>query len=156
MSKIESGLSDKEVIESRRVFGSNILTHKKKNSFFSLLIESLNDPIIKILLIALVIKIVFLFKDSNIYETIGIVVAIFLSSSISTISEYGSEKAFDKLESESSKIKCKVKRNNKLESINIEDIVVNDIVHLSSGDKVPADGILIKGNISVDESSLTG
>ncbi len=156
MSKIESGLSDKEVIESRRVFGSNILTHKKKNSFFSLLIESLNDPIIKILLIALVIKIVFLFKDSNVYETIGIVVAIFLSSFISTISEYGSEKAFEKLESEASKIRCNVKRNNKLVSINIEDIVVGDIVHLSNGDKIPADGILISGNISVDESSLTG
>ena len=156
MSKIETGLSDKEVLDSRMLYGSNILTHKKKNTFLSLLIESLNDPIIKILLIALVIKIVFLFKDSNIYETIGIVVAIFLSSSISTISEYGSEKAFEKLESESSKIKCKVKRNSKLESINIEEIVVNDIVHLSSGDKVPADGILIKGNISVDESSLTG
>ena len=156
MSKIESGLSDKEVLESRRKYGSNILTHKKKNTFFSLLIESLNDPIIKILLIALVIKIVFLFKDSNVYETVGIVIAVFLSSFISTISEYGSEKAFEKLESESSKIKCKVKRNNKLDEINIEDIVVGDIVHLSSGDKVPADGILISGNISVDESSLTG
>ena len=156
MIKIETGLSDKEVLDSRIKYGSNILTHKKKNTFFSLLIESLNDPIIKILLIALVIKIVFLFKDSNVYETIGIVVAIFLSSSISTISEYGSEKAFEKLESESSKIKCKVKRNNKLCEINIEDIVVNDIVYLSNGDRVPADGILIKGSISVDESSLTG
>ncbi len=156
MSKIESGLSDKEVIDSRKKYGSNILTHKKKNTFFSLLIESLNDPIIKILLIALVIKIVFLFKDSNVYETVGIVIAIFLSSFISTISEYGSEKAFEKLESESSKIKCKVKRNNKLSETNIEDIVVGDIVHLSSGDKVPADGILISGSISVDESSLTG
>ena len=156
MSKIESGLSDKEVIESRRKYGSNVLTHKKKNTFFSLLIESLNDPIIKILLIALVIKIVFLFKDSNVYETVGIVIAIFLSSFISTISEYGSEKAFEKLESEASKIRCNVKRNNKLVSINIEDIVVGDIVHLSNGDKIPADGILISGNISVDESSLTG
>ncbi len=76
MSKIETGLSDKEVLDSRMLYGSNILTHKKKNTFFSLLIASLNDPIIKILLIALVIKIVFLFKDSNVYETIGIVVAV--------------------------------------------------------------------------------
>ena len=72
-----NGLTDKEVIESRKKYGSNLLKSKKKNSFFKLLIESLGDPIIKILLVALAIKVVFLFKDFDWYETLGILIAIF-------------------------------------------------------------------------------
>lgn len=153
---INTGLNNKEVLLSRSKFGSNELTKRKKNTFLIFLLESLNDPIIKILLIALGIKIIFLFKNSNIYETVGIVIAIFIASLISTISEYGSEKAFEKLVEESSKVRCKVKRNSKNMEVIIDDIVVGDIVFLESGDKVPADGIIVKGSISVDESSLTG
>ena len=152
----KTGLSSKEVVESRKLYGSNKLSNKHKNSFFNLIIESLNDPIIKILLIALAIKIVFLFQDSNIYETLGIAVAIFLASFISAISEYGSEKAFDKLAEENSKISVKVLRNSKKEVIEIDDVVVGDIVYLDSGDRVPADGKIIEGEVYIDESSLTG
>ena len=106
-----NGLNDKQVIENRNKYGDNDIKRVKKNTFFSLLIESLSDPIIKILLIALVIKIVFLFKDFDWFETLGILIAIFLSSLISTISEYGSEKSFEKLQEESIKLKSKVKRN---------------------------------------------
>ena len=153
---MNNGLSTKEVIDSRNKYGTNKLEERVGNSFLKLLLESLGDPIIKILLIALGIKIVFLIKSFDWYETIGIVIAIFLASFISTISEYGSEKAFKKLQEESSKIKCKVKRDNKTIEINIDDVVVKDIVLLSSGDKIPADGILINGNLSVDESILNG
>ena len=150
------GLNDKEVLESRKKYGSNEIKNKKRNTFFGLLIESLGDPIIRILLIALAIKTIFLLRDFDWYETIGIVIAIFLASFISSISEYGSEKAFDKLQEESSKIKCRVKRNNKIIEIKIDEVVVSDIVILESGDKIPADGIIIEGSISVDESSLNG
>ena len=117
-------------------------------------LESLGDPIIKILLIALAIKVVFLFKDY--YETIGIVIAILLASLISSISEYGSEKAFERLQEESSRIKCKVRRNGVVSNILLEDVVVGDIILLESGDKIPADGVLISGELKVDESSMTG
>ncbi|MDD2434689.1 MAG: calcium-translocating P-type ATPase, PMCA-type [Bacilli bacterium] len=150
------GLNDKEVVESKKKHGSNEITKRHKNSFIGLLIESLGDPIIRILLIALGIKVVFLIKDFDWYETVGIVIAIFLASFISSVSEYGSEKAFDKLQLEASKIKCRVKRNNKISEISIDDVVVNDIVILEAGDKVPADGIIVEGNVSVDESSLNG
>ena len=153
---MNNGLSNKEVIDSRNKYGTNKLEEIEGNSFLKLLLESLGDPIIKILLIALGIKVVFLIKSFDWYETIGIVIAIFLASFISTISEYGSEKAFKRLQEESSKIKCKVKRDNKTIEINIDDVVVGDIIYLSSGDKIPADGILIDGNLSVDESSLNG
>ena len=151
-----NGLNSNEVIESRKKYGTNTITKEEKNSFLKQYLNTLGDPIIKILLIALAIKVVFLFKDFDWFETLGIVIAIFLSSLISTISEYGSEKAFEKLQEESSKIKCKVKRDNKITEIPIEDVVVNDIVILSQGDRIPADGIIVEGSIDVDESSLTG
>ena len=150
------GLTDNEVIESRKKFGANVINSSKKNSFIKQYIATLGDPIIRILLIALGIKTVFLIQSFDWYETVGIVIAIFLASFISTVSEYGSEKAFEKLQEESSKIKCRVKRNNKIEEVDIEEVVVGDIVLLESGDRIPADGEIIEGEISVDESSLTG
>ena len=151
-----NGLNTKEVEINRKKYGTNRIESKSNNSFFKLLLESLGDPIIKILLIALAIKVVFLIKSFDWYETIGIVIAIFLASFISTVSEYGSERAFKRLQEEASKIKCRVKRDNKVTEISVDDVVVGDIVLLSSGDKVPADGVLVDGKISVDESILNG
>ena len=86
------GLSSYEVIESRKKYGTNEISKKKKIQFLTLIVESLSDPIIKILLIALGIKVIFLFNDSSIYETLGIAVAVFLASFISAISEYGTQR----------------------------------------------------------------
>ena len=150
------GLNEKEVIESRKRYGTNEITKQKQNTFMHLLLESLGDPIIKILLIALAIKVVVLFRDFDWYETVGILIAIFLASFISSISEYGSEKAFSRLQEEQLKTSAKVRRSGKIIEIPSSEIVVGDIVILSSGDKVPADGYLVKGNLSVDESALNG
>lgn len=151
-----TGLNNEEVAASRKKYGTNAISNKKKNSFFKLFIETLADPIIKILLIALAIKTIFLFHDFDWFETIGIVIAILVASLISSISEYGSESAFERLQEESSKINCKVKRNNSIQTLSIDDIVVGDIVLLQSGDKIPADGLIVSGEIDVDESSLNG
>ena len=151
-----NGLSNEEVIINRKKYGSNSFSKKKKDSFFKLLLESFSDPIIKILLIALGIKTIFLIRDFDWYETVGIVIAIMVASLISSISEYGSMKAFDKLTEESSKISVRVKRNGQVMSIPINEVVVNDIVLLSTGDRVPADGVIIDGNISIDESMMNG
>ena len=151
-----NGLSDNEVIESRKKYGTNEITNSKNKSFFKEFIETLGDPIIKILLIALGVKTVFLFKNFDWFETLGIMIAVFLASFISTISEYGSEKAFLRLQEESAMIKCKVIRNSKLSLIGIDEVVVNDIIKLESGDKIPADGIIINGEVSIDESSING
>ena len=123
MIKNMEGLTEEQVLESRKKYGNNSITTLKKETFFSLLIESFSDPMIKILLIALGIKTIFLIKDFDWYETIGIVIAIFIASFISSISEYGSQKAFDRLQNEASKIKCKVKRNGKIKEINIDEVV---------------------------------
>ena len=150
------GLNDEEVKLSRKKYGSNSVNNTKSNTFISLLIESLGDPIIKILLIALCVKVVFLFRDFDWFETLGILIAIFLASFISSISEYGSEKAFKRLQEKNNNIDVKVKRNGKLINVNINDIVVGDLVFLESGDLVHADGIIKKGGVSVDESSING
>lgn len=150
------GLTKEEVLNNRKLYGSNKITEKKKTTILSLIIESLNDPIIKILLIALGIKILFFINDSDIYETIGIIIAIILATVISSLSEYGSEKAFQKLSNTTNNIFVKAYRNNLITNIKIEEIVVNDYIYLESGDKIPADGILYTGNISVDESMLSG
>ena len=151
-----NGLSNEEVIINREKYGSNVFTRKKHDSFWKLLMETFSDPIIKILLIALGIKTIFLIRNFDWYETVGIVLAIMVASLISSISEYGSMKAFDKLTEENAKINVRVKRNGQLISIPLNEVVVNDLVLLATGDRIPADGIIISGNISVDESMMNG
>lgn len=152
----KNGLTSDEVIKNRKKYGNNSLTKKNNDTFFKLLLETLSDPIIKILLIALGIKTIFLIKDFDWYETVGIVIAIMVASLISSISEYGSMRAFNKLTEETSLIKVRAKRDNKVIEIPINDVVYNDIILLGEGDKVPADGIIVSGSIAVDESMLNG
>ena len=151
-----NGLTDKEVLESRKKYGSNTINVKNENKFISLFIETLGDPIIKIMLIALAVRVVFLFSSFNWYETLGMMISILLSSLISSVSEYGSNKAFSKLEKKYNNINVKVKRNNELKEISCEDLVVGDIVYIQAGEIIPADGYLISGKISIDESSING
>ena len=150
------GLNDKEVLENRKLYGSNIIRNNKHNSFFSLLLESLGDPIIKILLIALAIKIIIMFKNFDWYETIGIIIAIFLASFISSISEYGSNKTFERLQNEFNEYDSLVYRNNKLITIKSSNIVVGDYLKIKSGQRIAADGIIIEGNLVIDESFMSG
>ena len=145
-----TGLTDEEVEKSKREHGINIISNDTKNSFIRLLIESFGDPIIKILLIVLAVKTVFLFQNFDWFETLGIVIAILIASFISAISEYGSEKSFEKLQEETSRVKCRVKRNGNLKEIFVEDVVVGDIVSLSSGDVIPADGVVVSGQVFTD------
>ena len=153
---MKQGLTDKEVVINRNKYGSNLLPGIKKRTIINIIIESLGDPIIKILLTALAIKLFFMFKDANWYETLGILIAIFLATLISTLSEYGSESAFKKMQEENKEIICKVYRNNKLSNIKASQIVVGDLIRLETGDIVPADGEVVDGEIEIDESILTG
>ena len=119
-------------------------------------LESFGDPIIKILMAALAVNILLSFHTHNIFETVGIGIAVFLSTFVSTLSEYGSETAFLRLQREAEKLFCRVKRAGVLTEIPIGEIVVGDIVYLEAGEKIPADGILLEGFLRVDESALNG
>ncbi len=155
-SKSLVGLTDEEVLISREKNGSNAITLKKRKSFIGHFISNLNDPVIKILLGALILNIIFLWRTGDYIETVGIGISVFLATFISTVSEYGSESAFSRLNEESSNYLCRVRRNGKVTEIPISDVVCDDIVLLSAGDKVPADGFLKKGKLTVDQSAMTG
>ena len=74
-----NGLTEKQVLENRNKYGTNEIRVGKRDGFFNLFLESLGDPIIRILLIALGIKTCFLIKDFDWYETVGIVIAIIVA-----------------------------------------------------------------------------
>ncbi len=150
------GLTAEEVRRSFEQFGDNSLKRAKRKGFFGKLLENLCDPIIKILIIALIIEIVFTLGNCNYFEIFGIVTAIMISSIVSTVSEFRSEKAFEKLNETADTHGVSVLRDGRVKEIPISDVVVGDIIYLSSGEKIPADGIIISGRISVDQSALNG
>ncbi len=150
------GLSESEVFESRKAHGSNRMTPKKKKSFIRKFFSNLSDPVIKILLGALFINLLFVFKSSNWAECIGIGVSVLLATLISTFSEHSSENAFARLEAEYSSGKVRVVRDGALTELGIEEIVVGDIVSFYAGEQIPADGEIIFGKIYVDQSAMTG
>ena len=91
------GLTDEEVIKSRQTYGANTLREERRIGFLKRFFENLSDPIIRILLIALVIEVIFTLGRCNLMEVFGIVLAILISTTVSTLSEYGSESAFLRL-----------------------------------------------------------
>ncbi|MGN1411381.1 MAG: calcium-translocating P-type ATPase, PMCA-type [Oscillospiraceae bacterium] len=158
------GLNDKQVEESKAKYGTNKLSEVAGETFWDKLKGNLADPMIKILIVALLINVVIFLlgyfgiieSDVEWYEPIGIAVAIALATLVSTFSEFRNENAFQKLQEEASKITCKIYRNGEIKEIPIDDIVVGDAIMLQSGDKIPADGIIIDGTIKVDQSVLNG
>ncbi len=151
------GLTTQEAQISKEKHGNNSLTEVERASFFSKLKDNFGDPMIKILCVALIINVVFAFMGkSEWYESVGIAAAVAIATFISTYSEYKNEGAFQKLQEEASKITCKVYRDGEIVELPIDEIVVGDCVLLQSGDKIPADGFVYDGNLSVDQSVLNG
>ena len=151
-----SGLSDAEVSENRKKHGKNVITRKRSEGFFEKFFKSFNDPIIKILIGALIINAAASFGRINWPETIGIMAAILISTLVSTISEYTSSLAYQRLSQEGNGTLCFVRRNGVLMEIPTDEIVFGDRVILSAGMKIPCDGFLLSGELSCDQSSLTG
>ncbi len=150
------GLDASEIETSRKKHGDNRLSRAKKKSFFRQFLSNLGDPIIKILIAALVINLIFTFRNADWVETVGIAVSILLATFISTMSEYGAGTAFERLEAECGRQKCRVLRSGGVCEIDIEDVVVGDLVYIGAGEQIPADGELIEGEIACDQSAMTG
>jgi magnesium-transporting ATPase (P-type) len=158
ISKDFTGLSPDQVTAARAEFGVNSLTRRKRRGFWKSFFHNFNDPMIKVLLVALGVQIVMLFVNAfdGALETAGIAVAILIAVIVSTLSEMGSENAFEKLSNIAANIECRVRRGGKTIQIPVTDIVVGDIVLLGAGDKIPADGIIVNGSVEVDQSLLNG
>jgi Ca2+-transporting ATPase len=157
MKLIHKGLNDSEVISSRNEFGNNSITPQESEGFLDKLVDNLKDPTIIILLISLaIITLLAWFGYAEWYEGVGIAVAVVIATGVATWSEYKNESAFQRLLEEASQIQVKVFRNGGSTQLGIEELVVGDCVLLQPGDKVPADGVLIDGNMQIDQASLTG
>ena len=150
------GLNEREVALSREKHGSNSLSVRPTRSFISHFFSNLGDPVIKILLAALAVNLVFVFRGGDVAETVGIAISVFLAAFISTLSERGGESAFKRLSEKCAAERVRVRRDGRIRSIPIEDVVVGDILLVGAGEQIAADGILISGTLTLDQSSMTG
>ena len=151
-----SGLTDGEVARSRAQHGDNSLSRGKRKSFLRQFVSNLGDPVIKILIGALIINVLFMFRNADWFETAGIAISVLLATLISTASEYGSAAAFERLDAECGKQRCRVRRGGTVSEIDIREVVVGDIALVGAGEQIPADGVLISGAIACDQSAMTG
>lgn len=151
------GLADNEVAESRLKHGENTLTPPKRTPLWKLYLEKYKDPIIKILLLAAVISLGLAAIHGEYVETIGIILAIVLATTIGFWFEMDAAKKFNVLTALGEESPVKVRRGGKVVEIARKDVVVGDVVIIEVGDEIPADGTLIEStDLQIDESSLTG
>lgn len=151
------GLSDREVEKSREQYGSNAIPDSEPTTFWQEFKETFNDPMIRILLaIAAIMIIMFCFGYAEIYEPLGTIVAIIIVAVVSAKTGVASDTKYRELKDSTKKDECKVYRNGVITVIDVDDVVVGDKVLLQSGNKIPADGILIDGKLTVDNSALNG
>ena len=156
MKKERQGLTTAEVRRSKELYGDNSLLKRKSKGFIGKFFENLSDPIVRVLLIALIFQILLTLGNCNYFEIFGILSAILISTTVSTVSEYRSERAFERLESENRGSLVNVQRDGVLKKILPSELVVGDIVYISAGERIHADGTVIEGRISVDQSALNG
>lgn len=163
--QLYTGLTDAEVLESRKKNGVNILTPPEKDPWWKEFLDKFSDPLIIILMVAGVLSIGISFYEyfglgqdwKVFFEPIGIFVAIGLATTLAFIFEQRANKAFQILNQVNDDELVEVMRNGTTTSIPRKDVVVGDIVIINTGDEIPADGELLDAvTLSVDESTLTG
>ena len=159
------GLTDAEVLESRKVNGVNILTPVEKESLWKKFFEKFSDPLIIILLIAGAASIgISIYEYTALdlgfkvfFEPLGIFIAILLATGLAFIFELKADKEFALLNQVNDDEPVVVIRNGNYTTIARKDVVVGDIVVLTTGEEIPADGQLLEAqSLNVDESTLTG
>ena len=164
------GLNAAEVSISRLEHGENVLTPPRRQSMWRLYLEKYQDPMVRILLVAAVVSLVLSFVKNDFIETIGIIAAVLLATTVGFIFERDAARKFDVLTQLGEEQRVKVIRSltpnpsptgegshGTIVEIPRREVVVGDIVIVETGDEVPADGLLFEAtDLQVDESSLTG
>lgn len=152
-----TGLNESEVRESREKYGPNVIPDSEPTTLWKELKETFKDPMIRILIvISIIMMVMFFLGYADIYEPLGTIVAICIVAFVSAKTGVASDTKYRELKDNTEKDKCKVYRNGKISVIYMDDVVVGDMVLLQSGDKIPADGVLIDGSLKVDNSALNG
>jgi len=159
------GLSEAQVLENRRKYGENTLTPTEKESLWKQFLEKFTDPIIIILLVALIFSFgvstyEFIVHNEGLnafLEPVGILFAILLATGVAFYFEVKANKQFEILNQVNDDIYYKVIREERVSQVLKKDIVVGDIVLLETGEEVPADGELLESiSLHINESTLTG
>ena len=157
MKEKMQGLTAAEVIQSRQKHGDNILTPPKRQSMWKLYLEKYKDPMIRILLVAAIISLLLSFVKQDFIETIGIIAAVILATTVGFYFERDAARKFDVLTQLGEEQSVKVLREGQVMEIPRREVVVGDVVIVETGDEIPADGHLFEAtDLQVDESSLTG
>ena len=159
------GLTDAQVAESRERYGRNVLTPAPRQSAWKAFLKKFEDPLIIILLVAGVLSVCISFYEyfaegqgsGVFFEPVGIFIAIILATALSFYFEQKADKEFTILNKVNDDEPVQVIRNGHATEIPKQDVVVGDIVILTTGQEIPADGHLLEAtSLNVDESSLTG
>ena len=157
MKEKRQGLTQEEVLRSREKHGENVLTPPKRPSMWRLYLEKYEDPMVRILLVAAVVSLMLSFIKQDFIETIGIIAAVILATTVGFYFERDAARKFDVLTRIGEEQPVKVWREGHIIEIPRREVVVGDIVVVETGDEVPADGRLLESiDLQVDESSLTG
>ena len=157
MQEKQQGLTAAEVLQSRLEHGENVLTPPKQQSKWRLYLEKYEDPMVRILLVAALVSLALSFVKQDFVETLGIIAAIILATTVGFYFECDAARRFSILTQMGEEQSVKVMRDGRLQEIPRREIVVGDIVIVETGDEVPADGKLLEStDLQVDESSLTG
>lgn len=152
-----NGLNDNEVKISREKYGTNAIPDSEPTTFWEAFKETFGDPMIKILLVIAAIMIAMFFVGyAEIYEPVGTIIAVIIVAFVSAKTSVASDTKYRELKDSTKKDTCKVYRNGLVTVIEVDDVVVGDKILLQSGDKIPADGILVDGDLRVDNSALNG
>ena len=160
-----TGLTDKEVNDSREMHGANILTPPEKDPLWKQFLEKFEDPLIIILMIAGALSVGISFYEyfglgqggEVFFEPAGIFVAILLATGLAFYFELQADKEFTILNQVNDDEPVEVIRNGNVTQIPRKDVVVGDIVILNTGEEVAADGELLEAvQLHLDESTLTG
>ena len=160
-----TGLTAREVAQSRSKYGENVLTPPAKAPLWLQFLDKFRDPLIIILLIAGALSILiscyeyFALGDGPtvFFEPVGIFVAIMLATGLSFYFEYQADKEFAILNKVNDDEPVEVIRDSNTTLIPRREVVVGDIVIVNTGEEIPADGELMESTLlNVDESTLTG
>jgi len=152
MPQLLTGLSDMQVLDSRKLYGSNFIHLKEDRTFLRITKDIVLEPMFILLLAACMVY----FLTRQYEEGIIMLVSIFIVAGISFFQEYRSRNAIKALRKLSAP-KVKVIRNGKTIKIATDEIVVNDIMWLEEGANIAADGMVISSNdFSANESLITG
>ena len=151
------GLTTAEAEASRRIHGANVLPEPARLTFGQAFLETFRDPMIRILLVMVALMVAMYFVGyAEIYEPVGTIVTVLIVATVTARTSLTSDDEYHALRARTAKDRAKLRRDGGLHVLPVDEIVVGDLVILQGGDKIPADGVLISGDLRVSNAALKG